>query len=337
MSKKNSLETLKAAEPIILENQLSNSRLGPLNGQSGRQEMVKKIINGWQPSAIVETGTYTGITSEWLAKITKVQIYTCENNKKFYSQAASRLSQYKNIALFLSDSRKMLNDISVSSLSKQRVLFYLDAHWDADLPLQDEISIILRAFNDPVILIDDFRVPFDFGYKYDKYGPNKILNLSLLKECVNEQFYIAFPKLNSSQETGEKRGCALIANHNTMNKLEELIEIYSDNLLNWQIKEMQMLDSELYLATKKCDELIFHCNERLKQIDELTDLNKKRLKQIDELTYHRDERLKQIDELTDLNKKRLKQIDELTYHCNERLKQIEELHRLIKILEFRGI
>jgi hypothetical protein len=55
------------------------------------------------------------------------------------------------------------------------VFFHLDAHWEGDLPLQEEIEIILGRFPNFLIMIDDFRVPGDSGYGFDDYGRGKML------------------------------------------------------------------------------------------------------------------------------------------------------------------
>jgi hypothetical protein len=36
-------------------------------------------------------------------------------------------------------------------------LVYLDAHWGDDLPLLDELEIVLKAKPEALILIDDFE------------------------------------------------------------------------------------------------------------------------------------------------------------------------------------
>ena len=62
------------------------------------------------------------------------------------------------------------------------LLYYLDAHWQENLPLQEEIKLILAYGQPAAIMIDDFAVPGDPDYGYDDYGPGKTLSLSLLAQ-----------------------------------------------------------------------------------------------------------------------------------------------------------
>ena len=327
----------KAAALIDLaDDELQDGWGGALNGQVGRQKILKEIINAWNPSALIETGTFRGITTEWLAELSNLPIYTCEKNKRYYFQAKARLEKFTNVNISLTDSREHLRQLAELPLSQERCLIYLDAHWEEDLPLQEEITIIFAAFKNPLVIVDDFRVPFDFGYKYDDYGDEKIISISLLDNILPQDVRVGFPSLHSSLETGARRGCALFAHESTMNQIQLNALVCSDTLINWKLKEHRTFELEFRslanrnvelenLSTEdgtskmraQIDDLTFQCEERLKQIITLNDLNKQLqekmrlstkddtsniIAQIDDLTFQCEERLKQIITLTDLNK-----------------------------------
>ena len=96
------------------------------------------------------------------------------------------------------------------NLGSWRKFFYLDAHWEGDLPLQEEIEIILRRFPNFLIMIDDFRVPGDSGYGFDDYGPTKMLALRDFPFHEDRRMSVYFPTCRSEVETGTKRGCVVL-------------------------------------------------------------------------------------------------------------------------------
>ena len=94
---------------------------------------------------------------------------------------------------------------------EDRVLIYLDAHWDPqDLPLLEELKIIHSQIRHAIILIDDFRHPEDPGYGFDEYAGGVRIELKLLKQADPAFHQVFFPVMASSQETGMKRGSAYL-------------------------------------------------------------------------------------------------------------------------------
>jgi hypothetical protein len=163
------------------------------------------------PAAVVETGTFRGITAEWLAENYSGPVLTCEKEKLYYLQAKARLGRLPNISLYLQDSRRFLREIVPTFPDRASLMFYLDAHWELDLPLKEELQIIFASHLDAVVLIDDFKVPDDSGYSFDNYGPGKSLELELLDGVIPSGSRIFFPSLRSGEETGAARGCCVIA------------------------------------------------------------------------------------------------------------------------------
>src|SRR5215469_4379766 len=151
---------------------------GPFNGQLARQALFRDIIDSCQPCAIVETGTYLGTTTEFLAD-TGLPVYSMESDRRNYGFARARLWGRRNVSLFRGDSRKTLHKLIDGPLhafaSSNSLFFYLDAHWNDDLPLAGELELVFSRCSAAVVMIDDFQVPFDAGYAYDDYGAGKAL------------------------------------------------------------------------------------------------------------------------------------------------------------------
>jgi hypothetical protein len=200
------------------------------NGQCGRKEIVRDLLASFPFEAIVETGTWIGNTTGYLAKTTGLPIYTTEMNDLFYAVARKRLSGLGSIHFHLQDSRSFLRDLKSEVIAKNFVFIYLDAHWHEDLPLREEIKLVAETWERYVIMIDDFGVPFDQGYRYDDYGRGKTLHPRAFKPIFRahrlESFY---PRLPSSEETGERSGCVVLAPEGELaQKMERLKTLRRD-------------------------------------------------------------------------------------------------------------
>jgi hypothetical protein len=201
---------------------------GPFNGQTARQALFVDIIANAQPYAIVETGTFLGATTELMSQ-TGLPVFTIELDPRNYGFARARFWRRRNVQLFHGDSRTTLLglfDGALNSFSGLVVLFYLDAHWNDDLPLAEEIDIIFVRCPLAVVMIDDFEVPSDAGYGYDDYGPGKALVLDYLRPAIEahqlQAFYPSTPSIADYPSTPMaatglaasgrlRRGCIVLA------------------------------------------------------------------------------------------------------------------------------
>ena len=200
-----------AAYDYHLKPNLKDSWGGPFNGQEGRQEIFRELVSKIQFQMIVETGTYRGTTTEFLAEESGLLVCTVETEPRFYHYARRRLKGQKHIRLEQGDSREFIAKLARDpALPKQSIFFYLDAHWQEDLPLKQEIGIIVNFWQGICIMIDDFQVPGDEGYTYDDYGPDKRLCLDYLEPLSQFGLSAFFPSLPSGRETGGKRGCVVL-------------------------------------------------------------------------------------------------------------------------------
>jgi predicted O-methyltransferase YrrM len=187
---------------------------GPFNGQHLRQNLFRHIIEVSQPSAIVETGTYLGTTTEFLAD-TNLPVYSIEARPRNYGFARMRLRGRKNVHVELADSRQGLHALfarPLRDISNSNLFFYLDAHWDEDLPLLDELEIILSRCTSALIMIDDFKVPDEPEYGFDDYGSGKALTLDFINPTIEKhRLIVRFPVASAREEGGARRGCVVLA------------------------------------------------------------------------------------------------------------------------------
>ena len=186
---------------------------GPFNGQRERAALFESIATKCSPVVIVETGTYLGNTTEYFAA-TQLPIYSVEADRRAYGFAKTRLWRRRNVHLKRGDSREALQawfDGPLHNHSYGPVLFYLDAHWGTHLPLYQELVIIFDHCSNAIVMIDDFRVPFDDGYGYDDYGVGKALVPQYIEPLVRSFDLRAFyPSTPSYVETGHRRGCVVL-------------------------------------------------------------------------------------------------------------------------------
>lgn len=202
---------------------------GPLNGQQGRVTLCGDIFDALQPAAIVETGTFRGTTTNFFAQL-GAPVYTVEAHPQYYAFARSNTRKFRDhIRMVMADSRSFLRTLANDdSVPKSRVFFYLDAHWNSDLPLAEELDVIFSNWENSVIMVDDFEVPGD-SYGYDDYGSGAALNKNYLDRLGRTDMFRFFPSLPAAQESGSKRGCVVLCNsRQTQELLARLGSLRSD-------------------------------------------------------------------------------------------------------------
>jgi hypothetical protein len=194
---------------------------GPFNGQCFRQLMYLDLALACNFEAIVETGTFRGSTTRFLAQNSGgAPVYSCEYGPLHFEFAKWRLRGDQNLFLFNLDSRNFIRDLKISRQAK--TFFYLDAHWGADLPLREELNLIIQKFDNFVVMIDDFEVPNDPEYKFDDYGPGKRLSLRDFPLHQDNGIACYFPARPSCQESGLRRGAIVLASLGLKGKLDAI-------------------------------------------------------------------------------------------------------------------
>ena len=182
----------------------------PLNGQKIRIQIFQELLNVRAWGQIVETGSFLGATTRFFAN-TGLPVITIEANPEYHAYTQMRFLLKGRVKVLHGDSRNVLTSLAQTpSFTRVPTIFYLDAHWDAELPLQEEVRTIFRNFVSPVVMIDDFCVP-GTAYGFDNYGNGVVLNQELLSAVIWENNLGAyFPKAPAELETGGRRGTVFL-------------------------------------------------------------------------------------------------------------------------------
>jgi hypothetical protein len=182
------------------------------NRQAGRQRLFLDLVRTLAFDEIIETGTFRGDTTAFMSRQSGLPVFTCESSPRHYGYARMRFALNRDIRLVFSDSRAFLGSHFDAPTHHGRAAFaYLDAHWGENLPLFEETRILLTSMSRIVVMVDDFAVPDDPGYAFDSYGPDATLNLEYLRLRELPDVRIFVPALPSSEETGARRGCVVLA------------------------------------------------------------------------------------------------------------------------------
>jgi hypothetical protein len=190
---------------------------GPFNGQRHRTASVRAIFEAVPFKAVIETGTFRGLTTRFLSDLTTAPVATIELSQSYFDYSRGRLARRSNVHQFLGQSPSVLARLADDpAWTVSPAFFYLDAHWHEYLPLVDELNIIVRAWPDFVAMVDDFKVDGDAGYIYDDYGPGKSLELDLIKRPEFRMLHVFWPAAPASAEKRMRQGSVTLATQGPM-------------------------------------------------------------------------------------------------------------------------
>jgi hypothetical protein len=183
---------------------------GPFNGQRQRQAIFNRLDAAFGFDAMIETGAYFGTTTEMLAGLGR-PVFSCELSRSHYLRSAVRLAGYSNVRLFNKDSRSFLRELFAEKPGWRMPFFYLDAHWNDDLPLPEELILIAQHQREFLVFVDDFHHP-DPGYGYDRYPNGAEMTLDYLLPRIRTPQPLAFlvPSAPANTETGARRGTLIV-------------------------------------------------------------------------------------------------------------------------------
>lgn len=181
----------------------------PMNGQTGRQALVRELFRSLPFERVVETGCYRGASTEFLWYLSGLPTYTVDRSRSFTAYVRRRM-RHTGVQVTTGDSRAFLTDLAERTDPDSLTFFYLDAHWGLTPPLAEEVAIITRRWARAVILIDDFQVPDDPGYGFDQYGCHRLNREYLLAGDSVGNYRFLWPNVPAGQETGYRRGCCVL-------------------------------------------------------------------------------------------------------------------------------
>jgi predicted O-methyltransferase YrrM len=181
------------------------------NGQRRRAAVFRTLVRELPFQKFVETGTFLGRTTDFLAHTARAhqaQVYSCEIDDRHYAIARRAVGNRRNVHLHHGNSVDYLRSLS-GELSQAVNFVYLDAHWHDYLPLRDELSI-LKGWKNTVVMIDDFKVPSDDRFGWDKYDDEREICLEHVDDILGDNA-VYFPGYPATDEGAMARGYCMIA------------------------------------------------------------------------------------------------------------------------------
>ncbi len=197
--------------PVLPRSMFAGNDSNAFHGDEQWKTLVKKITDAVSPTSIVETGTYKGDTTEYLAKISSSPIFTCEVIGMYRRESGRRLSPYKHVNLLKGSSAALIQRLVAEKKLGEMPLFFLDAHWYGYWPLADEMKHI-SALSKAIIMIDDFKVPGRPQFGYDVQNNDGVIieeDINYLKPMLSGNSRVLFPKYGSA-ESKDIRGYIII-------------------------------------------------------------------------------------------------------------------------------
>lgn len=201
----------------------------PFNGQAQRMSTISKICRDFSPNVGIETGTYLGSSTPYLAAMVSEEMYTIEIDPSAGAQANERFKKNhpnSRIQLRMGDSVseivKILGRVDPKS---KRVVAYLDAHWYEAVPTTQEIEALINWGGSWIAIIDDFKVQSDPLYKFDVYGSVEI-GPAILPSNSGISLYVT--NQPAYRETGRRKGTGyvcMINDESILANLPELIKV----------------------------------------------------------------------------------------------------------------
>lgn len=183
---------------------------GPMNGQTARLEVVRTLIGALRPALLVESGTFRGTTTEWLAQF-GTQVVSIETDPRFHEFSQHRLGARENVRLMLGKPVDALRQLLAEcAFAQGTVLFCLDGRSAAHLPLRQQLEFIFANCPSFVIVVDNVRVEADTGYFFEDFGPDQVVNAAYLDACALPGLAVFFPAVPGREEAGLRRGSVLL-------------------------------------------------------------------------------------------------------------------------------
>ena len=178
----------------------------PFNNDEFIKDMVVQLKKQYNLKIAIETGSFMYTTSRFFANLFE-KFITFEKSSKLFNEFNHIIAGHTNAIGLCIDSvdglKKYLPQIT------SETLIYLDAHWDDNFPLLEELKVIADTGEKPLIMIHDFKVPDTdrFFYTFNDVD----LDLDYVEESLDkiygkDKYSIMYP----TQVGIENVGCVFI-------------------------------------------------------------------------------------------------------------------------------
>jgi hypothetical protein len=172
---------VSCAKPMDIPH-LMPHQMEAFNGDTFIEQEFLKLRDRFNINTVIETGTCFGSTTKFLGKNFE-NVISIEINRQYLDIARKLIGAVANIDTYCGASEKVLPEIIRHEWKEKTVMFFLDAHWEAHCPLQDELRIIAEHKLKPVIAIHDFCVPGE-ALNFDSYH-GQPFTFDWLKPCFD--------------------------------------------------------------------------------------------------------------------------------------------------------
>jgi hypothetical protein len=144
----------------------------PFHGDKIFIDIIYDILN--DSKYFIETGTAYGDTLKFIVDNFKnIKPISCEPDNYRHDVVTKFIPNVEIVKLTSPEILSYVREKYPDCLDKKTV-FWLDAHGEYNgkmvWPLREEILFIKENFKDYYILIDDFKNPYNFNFKYDTVG-----------------------------------------------------------------------------------------------------------------------------------------------------------------------
>lgn len=209
----------------------------PFHGDEIWKSLVKKMLDMIPVTSVVETGTFRGDTTMYLAALYTKAIYTCEVVGMYYRGSKQRLAKHSHVVPLHGSSQKLLGDLIHGEKLGGTPFFFLDAHWYGYWPLKDEMELV-RTLPRAIIMVDDFKVPGRPYFGYDVQEKNGVVTEAdinyLAPMLLQGKSRVLFPRYGTP--TSSLRGHIVIF----QNMPSEFDAFYADSFVREHYEEYRL-------------------------------------------------------------------------------------------------
>lgn len=189
---------------------------GAFNGQVLRRAAFRSIA-AHRLAEVIETGSYRGTTTEFIAQVVDCPVQTTEADPYLFESTRLHIAEARRLGAAWAQrveahglpSKDFLVELFATAPSRPGLsFFYLDAHEFDDAssawPVLEELDLIRRARRDVIIMIDDFVVPDDPSYL------PKGCTLAMIAPAL-PHYDACFLPISGHHDTGMQRGCCVLS------------------------------------------------------------------------------------------------------------------------------
>jgi len=177
----------------------------PFNGDSFVCKEFLKIKEQLGITVSVETGSCMYSTTQWMGQNFD-RVHTVELNAAYAQHGTHKVADMHNVHPEINDSVLFLKELMGRLDKKDRVIYFLDAHWGNHCPLIEELNVLTLSPTElpPVIVIHDWYTGDD-RLGWDEYNGQRfeyswiapvIKNLENAHGCVYTHYF------NTESENG---------------------------------------------------------------------------------------------------------------------------------------